>query len=561
MKVVTFYSYKGGVGRTLACANFGLYTARTGKKVVLMDMDFEAPGLDSKFEELKGVGAHRGVVDQLYAFSCNQEVPPIEAFDLALPEDVSREGGRLWLIPAGGHWRPDYFRKLSALNWEALVDDERGLAFCLDLVRRIEEEYKADLLIIDSRTGLTEVGGLATQVLPDTVILLTSMSNESIQGTRHIFQRISTSPIVARRGGDRTSVDLRVVVTRVPRPDDLPAFERLVRRRLDLDVDRLYYLFDQRDLSFGDYLALERFSSEPPALLADYIELFASLTPESNHDFIERRLESLRRGLTQRSPAQNEQLVQELLTLFPVAEVLLEAARYYRLRNQHERALTCYVKCFKLAEPDDRKLAELAEVCKEESLRTLEPRTEVAALLRKSGIERMSARLLQRYFDLLDSEELRREVVSAIEADESKITDGEYRTVLFGVLRSLGDWTRIIDLATADDERTRAVGLIVTEAHAALGEVEEVKRLLTLRPVEKPRELEDVLRILYRAMPVSEPAEILRFLTTSTNVDRHYLEMMLSTRRFRPLMEEYDAEFGSWMKGLYRYFQSRELAH
>ena len=59
MRAVTFYSYKGGVGRTLACANFGLYLAKMGQKVVLMDMDFEAPGLDSKFPsvEIEKVGA------------------------------------------------------------------------------------------------------------------------------------------------------------------------------------------------------------------------------------------------------------------------------------------------------------------------------------------------------------------------------------------------------------------------------------------------------------------------------------------------------------------------
>ncbi|MCK7501031.1 MAG: hypothetical protein MZW92_70990 [Comamonadaceae bacterium] len=73
------------------------------------------------------------------------------------------------------------------------------MQFCLDLVRRIEEEFGADLLVIDSRTGLTEVGGICTQLLPDTVILLTCMSNESISGTQQIFKRVQQSPVARKR--------------------------------------------------------------------------------------------------------------------------------------------------------------------------------------------------------------------------------------------------------------------------------------------------------------------------------------------------------------------------
>ena len=48
-RVVTFYSYKGGVGRTLALANIGVLLAKRGKRVLLMDWDLEAPGLEDTF--------------------------------------------------------------------------------------------------------------------------------------------------------------------------------------------------------------------------------------------------------------------------------------------------------------------------------------------------------------------------------------------------------------------------------------------------------------------------------------------------------------------------------
>lgn len=43
--VVTFYSYKGGVGRTLALANIGVLLAKWSYRVLAVAWDLEGPGL------------------------------------------------------------------------------------------------------------------------------------------------------------------------------------------------------------------------------------------------------------------------------------------------------------------------------------------------------------------------------------------------------------------------------------------------------------------------------------------------------------------------------------
>src|SRR5262245_4584928 len=48
-KVVTFYSYKGGVGRTMALVNTAHVLARTGWRVLMVDFDLEAPGMTHFF--------------------------------------------------------------------------------------------------------------------------------------------------------------------------------------------------------------------------------------------------------------------------------------------------------------------------------------------------------------------------------------------------------------------------------------------------------------------------------------------------------------------------------
>lgn len=50
-QVVTFYSYKGGVGRTMALANVATLLARWGYKTLLVDWDLEAPGLEFYFQD------------------------------------------------------------------------------------------------------------------------------------------------------------------------------------------------------------------------------------------------------------------------------------------------------------------------------------------------------------------------------------------------------------------------------------------------------------------------------------------------------------------------------
>ena len=47
--IVTFYSYKGGTGRTMALANVGWLLAANGHRVLMIDWDLEAPGLHRYF--------------------------------------------------------------------------------------------------------------------------------------------------------------------------------------------------------------------------------------------------------------------------------------------------------------------------------------------------------------------------------------------------------------------------------------------------------------------------------------------------------------------------------
>ena len=78
MFTVTFYSFKGGVGRTLALMNVAAELAKTGNNVAVLDFDLEAPGLNT-FECFKDDLSKLGLLDFIanYSESYNSDKPEI----------------------------------------------------------------------------------------------------------------------------------------------------------------------------------------------------------------------------------------------------------------------------------------------------------------------------------------------------------------------------------------------------------------------------------------------------------------------------------------------------
>src|SRR5436190_671358 len=120
METVAFYSYKGGVGRTLLVANTAHYLAMSGRHVVALDLDLEAPGLHHKLATRKIVsqvaaGTLRGAVDELLDILENEpgKQNPIAFEKAPLPSGTT---GSLRLIPAGAAPSHRYWAALRRLN-------------------------------------------------------------------------------------------------------------------------------------------------------------------------------------------------------------------------------------------------------------------------------------------------------------------------------------------------------------------------------------------------------------------------------------------------------------
>lgn len=186
MFVVTFYSYKGGVGRTSALMNCAYRLAEMGKRVFVLDFDLEAPGVDS-FELSQSNASRPGLVEYIARFMDSGEVAPLDEFVFDISPKNPR--GSVLMMPAG---RKDanYQASLSRLDWKFLYKQKSGFLFVENVKAAVREKYAPDYILIDSRTGLTDISGICTLQLPDLVVLLFSLNNQNVWGTAQIYNSI-----------------------------------------------------------------------------------------------------------------------------------------------------------------------------------------------------------------------------------------------------------------------------------------------------------------------------------------------------------------------------------
>ena len=184
-RIITFYSYKGGVGRTFALANIAVLLAKRGKRVLLMDWDLEAPGLHRYFKPYieHSVQGREGLIHLLgkaetssevswQSFVTNVAIPDCEHIDLI----------------ASGDLASDYVERVRNFSWNTFFEMHAGG----DLLNRWRNEWKEryDFVLVDSRTGITDTGGVCTIYLPDILVLVFSANEQSFERGVHVARGV-----------------------------------------------------------------------------------------------------------------------------------------------------------------------------------------------------------------------------------------------------------------------------------------------------------------------------------------------------------------------------------
>ncbi|HLK79215.1 MAG TPA: FxSxx-COOH system tetratricopeptide repeat protein [Streptosporangiaceae bacterium] len=227
--IVTFYSYKGGVGRSMALANVADLMARSGLRVLMVDFDLEAPGLESFFPvEGEVIRGQEGLLDLLLTFKYSMSVASsgeenhafrqLERF-VATIYPARSDGGCLDLITAGQRGTDEqmlrYGAELRRFDWMDFYFTWSGELFFEWLRRAFAERY--DVVLVDSRTGVTEMGGICSYQLADVIVVLCGPNTQNLDGTGTMIRHF-LSPEVRKVRLDRP-VDVLVVPARVDQQD------------------------------------------------------------------------------------------------------------------------------------------------------------------------------------------------------------------------------------------------------------------------------------------------------------------------------------------------------
>ena len=169
--IVAFYSHKGGVGRTTALCGTAVNLARAGKKVVMLDLDLEAPGLGSLIDT---DSTEFGVVDYLLErLLCDGgHAPDLRDYSARQsdPNLIGDGGEPITCIPAGS-LNELYIEKLARVDLELLSRAPNDESPLVDLLKLVKSQYNPDYILLDCRPGLNDLGGLAIQRLSHANVL------------------------------------------------------------------------------------------------------------------------------------------------------------------------------------------------------------------------------------------------------------------------------------------------------------------------------------------------------------------------------------------------------
>lgn len=188
--IVTFYSYKGGMGRTttmIACAMD--LAINHNKKVVVIDCDLEAPGYLNFFDLSEHIGLKEGRVNGLVEFFSDSQFysspDEIDINDYMINVGLGNKKAEsfenlenIWLVPAGNlnevfsepdnsAYRNDYLEGLSRINLSKVESVVNSFEL---LFAKIKETVNPDIILLDSRTGFNDIFGTAALYLSSCVV-------------------------------------------------------------------------------------------------------------------------------------------------------------------------------------------------------------------------------------------------------------------------------------------------------------------------------------------------------------------------------------------------------
>jgi MinD-like ATPase involved in chromosome partitioning or flagellar assembly len=163
--ILAVQSFKGGTGKSTVSANLAVTLARLGKRVAVVDLDLEGPGLHVIF------GISDGEIRATINDVLHSQVPISEAV-LDLTPRLRIDSGCLLFCPAG-HRLEEILK---------IVDTGFNLSRFKAILSSLASEYRLDYLLIDSHPGI-EKDTIISMAVCDVVVLLSRVDHQDMFGS------------------------------------------------------------------------------------------------------------------------------------------------------------------------------------------------------------------------------------------------------------------------------------------------------------------------------------------------------------------------------------------
>ena len=236
-KIVTFYSYKGGVGRSMALANIAVILSKWNFKVLILDWDFEAPGLEYYFKDyckLQEIQESIGVIDILESYVSNKKINWKDAKN-TIQFQENGDSFSLDLITSG---KKDnrYFEKVQNFEYSRFYTFHKGGTQIEELRNEWRDGY--DFVFIDSRTGISDYGGICTVQLPDYLLMFFTATDQGLDGIVNVSKNVDIA--LKKMPVDRYGI----IKIPIPTRFDMRSENKLAHEWLDKFAFKLFPIID-----------------------------------------------------------------------------------------------------------------------------------------------------------------------------------------------------------------------------------------------------------------------------------------------------------------------------
>jgi FxsC-like protein len=335
-QIITFYSYKGGTGRTMALANMAWVLASNGKRVLVVDWDLEAPGLHRflhPFLDDKSMSSSEGVIDFVVDYTSEAMTP--KKSNEQLPDDWYKPHANILRYATSINWEPfkekkgtldfvsagkqgpSYATRVNAFNWQKFYNSFGGYQFMEAVKERMKSEY--DYILLDSRTGVSDTSGICTVQMPDILVVCFTLNNQSIEGAGAVAEAVDAQ---RRDTSGQPEVRIFPVPTRVEmgEKERLELAREAARKRFSpllrhIEPDKRNSYWGEVEILYEPYYAYEE-------ILATFVEQRSQTT--SMLASIERLTAHITRGdvkkLVPASKAERQQILAQYVRQRPEPE-------------------------------------------------------------------------------------------------------------------------------------------------------------------------------------------------------------------------------------------------